>query len=121
MQLHVARLCIDCQEVHDSQTCPICSSESFAYISRWIPAPERRMAPRPSPAAGEVDTYRQLLTGERSQPTTHRWLRRGVFGFAAVGAAAWAWKRTSGNGGGKHEATESQPGEGSPERADAVR
>ena len=28
MQLHVARLCLECQEVHDQQTCPACSSES---------------------------------------------------------------------------------------------
>src|SRR5215210_7752177 len=97
MQLHAARLCIDCQEIHEDQTCPVCSSESFAYISRWIPAPERRVTPRPAPA-GDVDTYRQLLSGERSQSGARRWLKRGMFGFAAIGAAAWAWKRTSANG-----------------------
>jgi hypothetical protein len=97
MQLHAARLCIDCQEIHDSQTCPVCSSESFAYISRWIPAPERRLKPRPPAPAGDVDAYRQLLAGERSQPPASRWLKRGMVGFAAVGAAAWAWKRAAGS------------------------
>jgi hypothetical protein len=94
MQLHAARLCIDCQEIHDSQTCPVCSSESFAYISRWIPEPERRLTPRAVPI-GNVETYRQLLAGHRTEPKGMRWLKRGVFGFAAVGAAAWAWKRTA--------------------------
>jgi hypothetical protein len=94
MQLHAARLCIDCQEVHDSQTCPVCSSESFAYISRWIPAPERRLTPRPE-VPTDVDTYRRLISGEPSPPAAARWLKRGVFGFAALGAAAYAWKRSA--------------------------
>jgi hypothetical protein len=96
MQLHVARLCLDCQEVHDSQTCPICSSESFAYISRWIPAPERRLKPRPAEPAPQAEMYRQLLASDASDrvsPATARWLKRGVFGLAAVSAAAWALKR----------------------------
>ena len=95
MQLHVARLCLDCQEVHDGQTCPICSSESFAYISRWIPAPERRLKPRPAEPAPQAEMYRQLLASDgsdRVSPATSRWLKRGVFGLAAVSAAAWALK-----------------------------
>ena len=99
MQLHVARLCLDCQEVHDSQTCPICSSESFAYISRWIPAPERRVAPRPAEPAPQAEMYRQLLASDRADravPGTSRWLKRGVVGLAAVSAAAWALKWRAG-------------------------
>jgi hypothetical protein len=46
MQLRRARLCLDCEEVHDVQQCPTCASESFAYLSRWVPAPERRSQPR---------------------------------------------------------------------------
>src|SRR5215208_4031216 len=98
MQLHAARLCIDCQEIHDSQTCPVCSSESFAYISRWIPAPERRAKPRPA-SEGDVDTYRRLLSDQHAPSATSRWLKRGAFGFAALSAAAWALKRTGSNGG----------------------
>jgi hypothetical protein len=61
MQLHLARLCLNCEDIHDQQTCPICSSESFAYVSRWIPAPEGRTHPRQLPSRETADTYRQLL------------------------------------------------------------
>jgi predicted nucleic acid-binding Zn-ribbon protein len=93
MQLHTARLCLDCQEVHDGKnTCPACGSESFAYISRWIPAPERRVKPRAVEPDPQAEVYRQLLSPDRAQPATTRWLKRGVFGLAAVSAAAWMLK-----------------------------
>ena len=59
MQLKVARLCLDCDEVHTSSHCPVCASEAFAYLTRWIPAPERRMRPRQT-TSPEADLYRQL-------------------------------------------------------------
>jgi len=97
MQLHTARLCLDCQEVHDGQTCPVCGSESFAYISRWIPAPERRAKPRPTVEPPAAETYRRLLSPERNQQgTSSSWLKRGAFGLAAVSAAAWMLKRNVG-------------------------
>jgi hypothetical protein len=96
MQLHTARLCLDCQEVHDGKICPVCGSESFAYISRWIPAPERRLKPRPAEPAPQVEAYRQLLAPDRSQPAAARWLTRGVLGLAAVSAAAWVLKWRAG-------------------------
>jgi predicted nucleic acid-binding Zn-ribbon protein len=93
MQLHIARLCLDCEEIHDQQTCPICSSESFAYITRWIPAPERRTRPRPEESRETAETYRQLLNPEPRASNTRRWVKRGVLGLAAVGIAGWAWRR----------------------------
>jgi len=96
MQLRVARLCMDCEEVHDAQTCPVCGSETFAYISRWIPAPERRRRPRTPETPDTVNTYRELLSPTTSGPPgVARWLRRGAVGLAAVTAVGWAWQRRS--------------------------
>ena len=77
MQLRTARLCLDCEEVHDEGQCPVCASETFTYLSRWIPSDERRRRPRveaadaairspepPSRAPGEIDAYRRLATGD---------------------------------------------------------
>ena len=36
MRLMNARLCLDCEEVHEEQHCPTCSSESFAFLSRGV-------------------------------------------------------------------------------------
>lgn len=99
MQLHIARLCLNCQDIHDQQTCPVCSSESFAYISRWIPAPERRTQPRELPSRETADTYRQLLDANRQTSGARRWVKRGVLGLAAVGMAGWAWRRKAATGG----------------------
>ena len=52
MQLRKARLCHDCEEVHADPQCPVCASETFTYITRWVPAPERRKRPRPAPSPG---------------------------------------------------------------------
>ena len=95
VQLHIARLCLDCDEIYDQQTCPVCSSESFAYISRWIPAPERRARARLPESREAVDTYRQLLDTDHSKSGTGRWVKRGMLGLAAVGIAGWAWRRKS--------------------------
>ena len=95
MQLHIARLCLDCEEIHDQPACPICASESFAYISRWVPAPERRHRPRPGPLPEAAHTYRQLLDADREPSGTMRWVRRGVFGVAALGVAGWVFRRNA--------------------------
>jgi hypothetical protein len=92
MQLHTARLCLDCQEVHEAGACPICGSESFAFITRWIPAPERRLKARPERAPNDVDTYRQLLAADAASPKTHQWLKRGALVAAAVTVAGWLFR-----------------------------
>jgi hypothetical protein len=120
MQLRNARLCLDCEEVHDAAHCPACASESFAFITRWVPSPsadgtpaqapavpvqpdpsatsrtERRERPEASlePATREtLDTYRQLLNGRSSQPSQWRFVKHGAVGLALFGLAGWAWKQ----------------------------
>lgn len=75
MQLRAARLCLDCEELHDAQQCPVCASETFAYLSRWVPAPERRAKPR-------LRSTPQAITP-----------RRVMAGVGVLGAVAYAWTR----------------------------
>ena len=53
VQLTTARLCLNCEEVHDAQSCPGCASETFVYMTRWVPhsrrAPRAAMPPRVAP------------------------------------------------------------------------
>ena len=105
MQLHVARLCLDCEELHEQQTCPVCSSESFVYISRWVPAPERRTRPRDAPSRETANVYRELLDRNSETPASTRWLKRGVLGVAAVSMLGWAWRRNAGSRGSQTSAT----------------
>src|SRR5512145_935398 len=95
MQLRTARVCLDCEEVHDAQQCPICASETFTYLTRWVPVPERRQRPRPTEVANRetVDTYREMLSPSR--PTSWSLVRRGALGLAIFGVAGWMWRRNA--------------------------
>ena len=88
MQLRNARLCLNCEEVHAAAHCPVCTSESFAYVSRWIPPDERRLEPRatlPQPAAPPARPA--------AQPAgTMRWVRRGATGMAVLAASRILWQ-----------------------------
>ena len=82
MQLRTARLCLDCEEVHDEYQCPICASDHFTYLSRWVPTPERLARPRPAPKpAPEAEVYRQIVRGAPAP-------RRSGFMKALVGVGA---------------------------------
>jgi hypothetical protein len=91
MQLHVARLCLDCNEVHDAQDCPRCGSEAFAYLSRWVPAPERRIQSRTS-SSPEAEVYRELI--EPAPSGRGRLLKRGAVGISVLAVAGWLWRRS---------------------------
>jgi hypothetical protein len=121
MQLRNARLCLDCEEVHDAAHCPMCASESFAFITRWVPSPsgdgaqagasavpatrtpprERPLqAPPVEPVAREtLDTYRQLLSGRPAPSSNWRLVKRGALGLAIFGLAGLAWKQQNQRGG----------------------
>lgn len=94
MQLHVARLCLDCNEVHDEQDCPRCGSEAFAYLSRWVPAPERRLRARPT-SSPEAEVYRELIAPEeeKAQPKRGKLLKRSAMGLSVLAVAGWLLRR----------------------------
>jgi hypothetical protein len=93
MNLSTARLCLDCDEVHDGQVCPVCASETFTFISRWIPAPEPRKT-RASAPSPEVQAYRELIDGDRAGARRIRMMRQGFIGLTAVGALGWLWRHS---------------------------
>ena|SRR5437773_3532067 len=94
MQLHVARLCLDCNEIHDAQSCPLCGSEAFAYLTRWVPAPERRMRARPV-TSPEAEVYRELIAPTPSVSRRGRLLQRSALGLGVLAMAGWAWRNNN--------------------------
>jgi hypothetical protein len=109
MQLRSARLCLDCEEVHEANVCPVCASETFAYMTRWIPAPERRGRPRPDgddddtvrtapvKAPDPDDTVRVAPHRRAAAPPapSRHLLQKGVVGLTAIGLAGWFFRRQS--------------------------
>ena len=96
MHLSVARLCLDCQEIHDADRCPVCTSEAFGFITRWVkvdPAP-RYIPPnkKPAPDTSRVDDYRQILNPKPRRSRAARWLRKGGLVVAAGYLARWGWQ-----------------------------
>jgi|SRR4030095_4667642 hypothetical protein len=102
MQLRSARLCLDCDEVHDAQQCPACASESFAFMTRWVPVPDRsQKRPRPTEASSPeaLGAYREMLSPEEKQGGRWRTIRRGALGLAIFGIAGWMWRHNTRPGG----------------------
>jgi hypothetical protein len=91
MNVRTARLCLDCEEIHEAQQCPRCGSETFAFISRWVGITERRERPEPEPPP-EAEVYRRLLVADALRPKALRFLRRGAVGLAMLSLARWAWR-----------------------------
>ena len=101
MQLRSARLCLDCDEVHDAQQCPQCASETFAFITRWVPIPDRPERPVKRAPAHEVASpealgaYREMLLPHEKQGGAWRTIRRGAMGLAIFGIAGWLWRHNN--------------------------
>ena len=93
MQLQTARLCLDCEEVHDAQQCPVCASETFAAMTRWVPTAERRGRPRPN-VPPEAEVYRVFADGKTPSSRGQRLLKQGALGLTAVGLIGWFLRRS---------------------------
>jgi hypothetical protein len=92
MQLRSARLCLNCEEIHEAQQCPVCASEALAYLTRWVPVPDGRSRPRLT-ATEEMGVYRRLVTADARRPKAVRLLKQGALALAAVSLARWIWRR----------------------------
>jgi hypothetical protein len=79
MQLRTARLCLDCEEIHEEAQCPLCASEAFVYLTRWIPVDDRR--PR-----------RRNQRAESAPPRVSRIVKGGAVGLAVLATARWLWR-----------------------------
>jgi hypothetical protein len=84
MQLRSARLCLDCEELHEEGQCPICASEAFVFLTRWVPVDDRRVRNRSGlrPAAPPARVSR-LVKG-------------GAVGFAVLATARWLLRNPPG-------------------------
>ncbi len=76
MQLRVARLCLDCEELHTGSRCPRCASTSCAYLTNWLPCEERRRfrgsrAPVPQ-RVGRFRTFVQSIARRLRGQATRR-------------------------------------------------
>ena len=88
MQLRRARLCLDCEELHEEPHCPVCASEAFVYLTRWLPVDDlrsrkRRLA-RPRPGAAPPSRVSRLVKG-------------GAVGLAVYATARWLWRTPTGD------------------------
>jgi len=110
MRLDDARLCLDCEEIHDEQECPTCGSEASAFLKRWIKTTatsddrRSRMAPstsgplRQPPTEEQLDAWQRIVEGRPAPPGKGKLVMRGLVGLAAMGLAGWAWSKTGGAG-----------------------
>jgi hypothetical protein len=78
-------LCLDCEEIHEAQMCPVCASESFAYLIRWVPADERR-------AGSRARTQPRSDGGAEQSGRAAGLVGRGALGLALVAAGRWLWR-----------------------------
>jgi hypothetical protein len=109
MRLDDARLCLDCEEIHDDQECPSCGSEAFAFLTRWVkPAPaadsglraeqpSSRRVNRPAPDAEQLEAWRRIVEGKPAPTGRAKVVTRGLLGLAAMGLAGWAFQRVGRN------------------------
>jgi hypothetical protein len=89
MELRSAKLCLDCEEVHGDPMCPVCASESFAYLTRWIP-----LGDRPHPRRSTPVTPAATPPPDARNNNSLTWARRGAAGVVLVAISQWLWRNS---------------------------
>jgi RNA polymerase subunit RPABC4/transcription elongation factor Spt4 len=74
MKLRSSRLCLDCEEIHDAQQCPACASESFVYLTKWVPVTVAPEAPTTAAVPADAAVYKRLLVADAVGPKAARLL-----------------------------------------------
>ena len=86
--LEKARLCLECDTIHDLPSCPQCGCDTYYYVGHWIrpqPAPQPEPAPEPPPADRGIEPPKfETLHPPRGK---RRILRKIVFAGAGLLAA----------------------------------
>jgi hypothetical protein len=77
MQLRAARLCANCENVHDARACPACGSGTFMYLTKWVPTA------KPDKPAHRPRIVRPTLTQRIVLGST-------VLGLAAFWVGRWS-------------------------------
>src|SRR5262245_66122739 len=98
MHLSVARLCLDCQEIHADDRCPVCTSEAFGFMTRWVKLDAATRSPKhkdPAAESSRLEDYRQILNPTPRRSPAARWLRKGGMVVAAGVLARWGWQLAS--------------------------
>lgn len=85
MQLRSARLCLDCEELHEDPQCPACASEAFVYLTRWVPVDNKRTRKR--------STGRPPAT----TPRVSHIVKGGAVGLAVLATARWLLRNPAGS------------------------
>ena len=79
MQLTTARLCLNCEEVHAAQACPLCASETFAFLTRWVPHTQPQSPPVTRPRPSPTMLHRAAVGGVAPGLTAfglYQWFKR---------------------------------------------
>ncbi len=108
MKLRNARLCLDCEELHQEQQCPTCASESFTFLTRWVPSVEKRKVGRTAVREPEAWVSADARPASNSGA---RWVTRGIAGVALVALSRWLWQSSrpmewTESGGGRQKPTD---------------
>ena len=112
MRLDEARLCLDCEEIHEEQECPACGSEAFGFLTRWIKSANDSGSAKPVPPAGppaphaqpkptatreQLEAWRQIVEGRKGDGRGKKLVTSGLLGLVAMGFAGWVWSRPKGS------------------------